>query len=218
MEQGADRRLAAIRDLQSAARIAQPRTDHSHVGVVVGILQQSPQHSGRHDRVVIEEQQITPGRFRGCLVVGPGEAAVRRVADQHDFREFARDHVGGAIGGAVVHDDRFEADALRLVEQRLEALAQKVTAVPIGDADGNVRGAGVREVRHPGGPPAGVIPKYRVRFDAEVAGSSFPRIAACNRHPCLRARGFSGRCLLPRRADHCQPQAACHGPSNLKSI
>src|SRR5205823_289796 len=83
---------------------------------------EAAQRAGGDGRVVVEEEQVTAaGQLRG-LVVGPREAAVRRVAVQDDVGELELDHVGGAVGRGVVDDDDLDGDSL--VAERRQAGAQ----------------------------------------------------------------------------------------------
>ncbi len=156
MQERRQRRPVAVRHLRLAVAAAQPWPDDAGGRVGLGELDQSPQGPGRHEGVVVEEEQVAAAGQAGGLVVGPREAEVRGVADQDDLGEVAGHHVRGAVGRGVVDDDRFEADALRLVEQRFEAGAEQVAAIPVGDADRDVDGPGVEEAVDPGG-AAGVL-------------------------------------------------------------
>jgi hypothetical protein len=143
------RRLEAVRHLRAAVAVAQPRADQPRLGVRPGVVEQPAQGERRHDRVVVEEEQVAAAGAAGGLVVGAGEAAVVGVAQQPHLGELLLDHVGGAVGRGVVHDDGLQADALRLVVQRRQAGAEQVAAVPVGDAHRHVDGPVAEELPPP---------------------------------------------------------------------
>ena len=153
MQQSADGRPAAIGNLQSAPRIAQSRAHHADFRVGVGISGEPAQRMGRHDRIVIEKEEIpAAGAGRG-LIVGAGKAAIFRVADQNHFGKIADDHLGRPVFGRIIDDDRLNAHALRLIVQRFEAATQQFAAIPIGDADRDINRPIVGKIGHPGRPP-----------------------------------------------------------------
>ena len=88
----------------------------------------------QHLRVRVEEQQ--PGRIagRGGQVARVGEAAVL-ARDRSGLREVPLDQLAGRAGGAVVHDDEVERQALRVLEQRREAARQPALLVVRDDDD-----------------------------------------------------------------------------------
>src|SRR5262249_51005039 len=79
------------------------------------------------------------------LVVCPSEAFIPRVPAQRDFGKLALYHVGGAVIRAVVYDNGFEADALRLKMERFETLSEMVATVPVGNANRYVQITFVKE-------------------------------------------------------------------------
>ena len=114
MQHRPEGRLAAVGDLQLAVAVAQPRADHADLA---GGRRRTPRVGraciGGTTVSLFRKNRYRPAARCGRLVAGPGEPEVLGVADQHDSRELARDHVGGAVGGGVVHDDHFDRHALR---------------------------------------------------------------------------------------------------------
>ena len=119
-----------------------------------GIGHQPPQRTRGHQRVIIEEEHKPAVGLGGGLVARAGEADIFRIANEHHFGKIPGDHVGRPVVRGIIHDDRFQAHALRAVVERLQARAQQFAAVPIGDADAHIDRAVVRKTLHPGGPEA----------------------------------------------------------------
>ena len=142
MQECPERGPAAVGDLEPPVRAAQARAEHPDVRVRFGQFEELPERVGRDECVVVQEEQEPAAGDGGGLVAGPGEPAVVRVADQHDLRELGRDHVRRAVGRAVVRDHHLKGRALLLIEQRPEAPAEQLGAVPVGNAHGHVRRGG----------------------------------------------------------------------------
>ena len=72
-------------------------------------------------------------------IVTPRVARVLRTRHQDDLGERFTDHLGGAVGGGVVHDDRLHAFGGGVRTQGGEAGAEQIPGVPVNNEDAQHR-------------------------------------------------------------------------------
>ena len=126
----------------------------------------------RHGCIVVEEEQVSAASPRCRLIIRAGKADVFCIANQDHFGKIAGDHLGRAVRGCVIDDDRFQSHALRLIVERFEASLEEFAAIPIGDANGDVDRPIVGEIGHPGRPPIGAALRRAGRFAAGAGAAT----------------------------------------------
>src|SRR5206468_3038642 len=98
-------------DLGLVAGAVGDGADGAH-GRVAEVVDEPPKPERRDERVVVEQDQYIALDEGESLVVGGGEAPVVAVADGPYGRASVgqvAEEGGGAVGGAVVHDDHLVA-------------------------------------------------------------------------------------------------------------
>jgi hypothetical protein len=100
-----------------------------------------------HQRIGIQQQNVTSFRHRDALVIGGGKAAVVGVRQENRLRKRGLNHVHRAIRGGVVDYDHLEFHVLGLLVDRPQTIAQDLACVPVHDDDGDGRRVHIRTHR-----------------------------------------------------------------------
>ena len=90
-------------------------------------------------RIAVQKAGIARPRHAHSEIVVFHIELVGVVADQDDLEESFGHHVRAAIGRMVVDADDFKADAVRVLVNRGNTIAQQVPGVVAGDDDGKIQ-------------------------------------------------------------------------------
>jgi hypothetical protein len=112
--------------LDGVVRVEEFGADDGRLRMALGVPGERPQPAGARDRVVVEEDEIVPGRGGGAGVSGPSEPHSGGVGDDADPGAVGSQQPRRQVDRAVIDDDDLAVESVVLLaEQDVQALPRQ---------------------------------------------------------------------------------------------